>query len=114
LAQSALVSNWNQFRSGLLDYNQLNAIRSNNLYGVDFRLDYKWYLPKWSFNLYLDIQNIPGVAGNQPTLLLDQGVDGNDPIVVLNEGTPQASYKVKEISSTIGVVTPTIGIIVQF
>lgn len=110
--QSALVTNWNRFRQGILDYNQLNSQRLGVNYSVDLRIDYKWFFPKWSFNLYLDIQNIPGVITTTPSLILDEDENGNAQIA--NPGMPNQSYKLKTIAAGRGTVVPTIGIIVQY
>ena len=111
---SALVSNWDALGKGILDYTQLNQGRSKVFYSFDFRVDYKWFFPKWSFNLYLDIQNFPGLATGNPVLILDQGQSGNDPVQVINPGQPDASYRLSRIQSNKTTVIPTLGIIVQY
>ncbi len=109
---SALTSNWNRFRQGILDYDQLNTQRLGLNYSVDVRVDYKWFFPKWSFNLYLDIQNIPGVVTGTSSLILDEDANGNPQIN--DPGTPQESYKLKSIAGGAGTIVPTLGIIVQY
>jgi hypothetical protein len=109
---SALTSNWNRFRQGILDYDQLNTQRLGLNYSVDVRVDYKWFFPKWSFNLYLDIQNIPGVVTGTSSLILDEDANGNPQII--DPGTPQESYKLKSIAGGAGTIVPTLGIIVQY
>lgn len=109
---SGLTYNWNRYRQGLLDYDQLNSQRLGLNYSVDLRIDYKWFFPKWSFNLYLDIQNIPGVVTSTSALILDEDADGNPQII--NQGTPLQSYKLKEIAPDRGTIVPTLGIIVQY
>jgi hypothetical protein len=109
---SGLTYNWNRYRQGLLDYDQLNSLRLGLNYSVDLRIDYKWFFPKWSFNLYLDLQNIPGVVTSTSALILDEDADGNPQII--NQGTPLQSYKLKEIAPDRGTIVPTLGIIVQY
>ncbi|MCH2022481.1 MAG: TonB-dependent receptor [Saprospiraceae bacterium] len=110
--KSALTDNWNRYRQGLLDYSQLNTLRLGLNYSIDLRIDYKWFFPKWSFNLYLDIQNIPGVITGTSSLILDEDVNGNPQIE--NFGMPNQSYKLKEIDPIPGTIIPTLGIIVQY
>jgi hypothetical protein len=109
---SALTVNWNRYRQGILDYSQLNSQRLGLNYSVDMRIDYKWFFPKWSFNLYFDIQNIPGVVTGTSSLILDEDSNGNPQII--DPGTPQESYKLKTIGAINGTVVPTLGIIVQY
>lgn len=110
--QSALVTNWNRFRQGILDYNQLNTQRLGANYSIDLRIDYKWFFPKWSFNLYLDLQNIPGVVTTTSSLILDEDTNGNPQIK--NPGMPNQSYQLKTIQAGRGTIVPTLGIIVQY
>jgi hypothetical protein len=109
---SALTSNWNRYRQGILDYDQLNTKRLGLNYSADIRIDYKWFFPKWSFNLYFDVQNIPGVITGTGSLILDEDGSGNPQII--NPGTPEESYKLKTIGANNGTVVPTLGIIVQY
>jgi hypothetical protein len=111
-ATSALVTSWDRNRQAVLDFDQLNALRQNNTFGIDVRIDYKWFFPKWSFNLYLDLQNLPGTAIPQEVLLLDRDAAGNAQIV--NQGQPNESYLLKRLDVGSGLVTPTIGVIVQY
>jgi hypothetical protein len=111
---SALVTNWNRFRQGVLDYDQLNSQRLGANYSADFRVDYKWFFPKWSFNLYFDLQNVPGVVTQNSSLILDRDADGNAQIT--NPGSPVAdqSYQLKRLEAGNGTIVPTLGIIVQY
>ncbi len=111
---SALTTNWNAFGQGLRDYDRLNAERTNLFYGVDFRIDYKWFFDNWSLNLFFDLQNFPTQAAVVPVLILDQGESGEDPIIVNNPGQPNESYQLRQISNTLSVSVPSIGIIIQY
>lgn len=111
---SALTQNWNRIGQGIRDYTLLNTERAKAFYGVDFRIDYKWFFEKWSFNLYLDLQNIPGVATGTPNLILDQGESGEEPVQINNPGQPNESYQLRKIEPGVGTIVPTLGIIVQY
>jgi CarboxypepD_reg-like domain/TonB-dependent Receptor Plug Domain len=111
---SALTNNWNRIGQGILDFSRLNTLRTPAVYSADFRIDYKWFYPKWSFNLYLDIQNLPGVVNGSPSLILDQGADENQPAQIINAGQPNESYKLAVVPAGKQTVLPTIGIIIQY
>lgn len=108
---SALVSNWNVFGSGIQDFSRLNEARAGWLCALDMRIDYKWYFPKWSFNLYIDVQNIPGMSTGVPRLILDEDAAGN-PVTYTDNG--QNYYRLKTITASVGTIVPTLGIIVQY
>ncbi len=114
LEASALTQNWNRFGRGILDYSQLNQARSPLFYAIDLRVDYKWFFPKWSFNLYFDIQNLPGVVSGAPALILEQGDDGTQPVQVINAGQSNESYLLRQIPAGAGTSVPTLGIIIQY
>ena len=42
---------------GYYDYNQINSQRLPWFHQLDIRATKKWYFKKWSFELYLDLQN---------------------------------------------------------
>jgi len=111
---SALTANWDRIGQGILDFSQLNTLRTPAVYSLDFRIDYKWFFPKWSFNLYLDIQNIPGAVNGSPSLILDQGADGNQAPTIINAGQPNQSYRLQTVPADRQAVLPTIGIIIQY
>jgi hypothetical protein len=109
---SALTVNWNRFGQGLRDFSLLNSERTNLFYGVDFRIDYKWYYPKWSLNLYFDLQNFPSQAAQLPQLILEEDANGQPQII--NQGQPNESYRLQRINNTLSVSVPSIGIIIQY
>jgi hypothetical protein len=111
---SALTQNWNRFGRGLPDYTRLNQSRSPLFYAIDLRVDYKWFFQKWSFNLYFDIQNLPGVVSGAPALILEQGDNGDQPVQTINQGQPNESYLLRSIPAGAGTSVPTLGIIIQY
>jgi hypothetical protein len=111
---SALTVNWNTFGQGLRDYDRLNDERTGLFYGVDFRIDYKWFFDNWSLQLYFDLQNFPSQAAVVPQLILDQGDNGEDPVIINNPGQPNESYQLRQVNNNLSVSVPSIGIIVQY
>jgi len=111
VATSSLISIWNDRPQGILDYNQINAIRLEPFNQLDIRLDKKYFYDKWNLNWYIDIQNLYNFQAEQAPLLVPIR-DGN--------GMPQSdpnnpsSYLTKLVPNTAGRILPTVGIIVEF
>lgn len=42
---------------GILDFSQLNSQRLNNFNQFDIRIDKKWNFPKWTLDIFIDLQN---------------------------------------------------------
>ncbi|MCB9235421.1 MAG: TonB-dependent receptor [Bacteroidia bacterium] len=107
---SLLISNWNVSRVGLLDYSQLNTLRTNGFNQLDVRIDKKWFFKKWSLNLYFDLQNAYNAKSQQqPYLDVVKDADGNPIPDPNNPGYYQANY----LQNTAGTILPSIGIVVQ-
>ena len=111
LQASSLRSNWDVSGLAVLDYDQLNSQRIGAYHQLDIRVDKKWFFNKWSFNLYLDVQNayaktLPGppfVDVVRDENLLPK-VDPNDP----------SRYQTYLLENQLGIVQPTVGIVVTY
>ncbi len=116
---SSLVSNWEVNGAGIPNYDELNILRTNALNSIDLRIDKKWYFPKWSLNLYLDIENLNAASVSKPILILDRPLDENEtPIgsgIIVNPSDPTAlqRYKLKSIDDADGTLIPSIGIMIE-
>ena len=117
---SALVANWDVNGRGIPDYNQLNTERSEAINFLDFRVDKKWFFPKWSLNLYFDIENMFSTSVSSPELFLDRPLDSDGrPVgsgVILN---PDASvgeqrYRTKILDNGTGRAIPSIGLMIEW
>ena len=119
-SNSALVNSWNLSGQGIIDYDQLNTERSGIFNQIDIRVDKKWFFPKWSLNLYLDIENITGSKISREVLILDRPLDADgNPIgnaIIENPQDPkeQQRYKLKSINDATGTVLPSIGLLIEF
>ena len=51
------LENYPFTNAAVLDYSRVNSQRLSGFNAMDVRLDKKWNFKKWSFNLFLDIQN---------------------------------------------------------
>lgn len=116
---SALVANWDRRGSAIVDYDQLNTLRSQASNTIDLRVDKRWFFKKFSLNLYLDLENITGNAISSENLILDRELDANGtPIgngVVINPDDPvnEWRYKLKRVSDAQGTLIPTVGVVIQ-
>ncbi|MEZ5032939.1 MAG: TonB-dependent receptor [Saprospiraceae bacterium] len=117
---SSLAQNWDVTGRGIPDYSQLNTQRTSVVNGLDIRIDKKWFFPRWSLNVYLDIENVTANAVGLPQLILDRPLDENNrPVggpVVINPNDPpeQQRYALKEINDATGTRIPSIGVMVEW
>lgn len=111
LQRSSLINVWNVTGQGLFDFNRINTQRLGAAHQLDIRADKKWFLKKFSINLYVDIQNIYNFKQTlQPTLVLQRDADGNP---LIDPNNPNA-YQTKFLENTNGLLQPTIGLIIEF
>ncbi len=108
---SALIPVWNVNNQGIPDYNRLNSLRIASYNQIDVRVDKKWFLSKFSIDLYLDIQNLLNAKVKLPPYLDvvrdDNGVPVEDPN---NPG----SYQIYYLDNTSGTVLPSIGLVFEY
>ncbi|MBC8155977.1 MAG: TonB-dependent receptor, partial [Bacteroidetes bacterium] len=102
---------------GVLDFSRLNTQRLKPLNQFDFRLDKKWNARRFTFDLFLDVQNafvLP--TPNYPSFVLSRAIDGSG--YITTDGRPlqaNGSNGVPTILETnTPFVTPTIGFIIEF
>ncbi len=111
IAATSLISTWDVSGIGVLDYDQLNTQRLDSYHQLDIRIDKRWFFKKWSFNLFLDVQNayfntLPG-----PPFVDVQRDDNLRPIVDPNDPTRYQTYL---LENQLGIVQPTLGIILTY
>ncbi|MGL4596272.1 MAG: TonB-dependent receptor [Bacteroidia bacterium] len=111
VALSSLQTNWDITGRGIPDYDRLNESRLSTFHQMDIRVDKKWFLKKFSVNLYMDIQNLyRAQQQSAPILTVERDSNGNP---VTDPNNPNA-YKTYFINQVSGNVLPTIGLIVEF
>ena len=108
---SSSIPVWNAFQQALPDYNQLNTKRLSPYHQLDVRLDKKWFFKKWSLNTYIDIQNIY-IKKIDGAPILNVVRDANNNALV-NSNNP-AYYQTYYIPNSLGNLTPSVGIVVQY
>lgn len=100
-----------------LDNARLNQGRLNAFRQIDIRVDKKWSFESWSLDLFLDIQNVFAFALDAPQQYTFQRTEDNsdwlstDGLPVRPDG---ANATPIFLDNTSTLVTPTIGIIVEF
>ncbi|WP_268033421.1 TonB-dependent receptor [Algoriphagus sp. PAP.12] len=111
LEESALISNWDLRNTGILDYDQINAVRLPAFHQLDLRLDKKYYYKNWNLNWYVDIQNAYNFEAQQAPILIPVRDDAGS--ILVNPNDP-SRYQLKLIENTAGSLLPSVGIIVEF
>jgi hypothetical protein len=107
---SMAIPVWEINRSGLPDYSRLNSERIPAFHQLDIRVDKKWYFSKWTFNLFLDIQNIYNqVTPLQDLLDVERDAAGNPIVSAQNPGSYTPAFR----KNTNGTLLPSIGIIIE-
>ena len=101
--EAATLANYSAI---IKDYSQLGSVRLSTFNQTDVRIDKKWNFNNWTFNLFLEIQNILDQnVPQEPTYGLDRYEDGTmifPETLVEIEGTDNSS------------VLPSIGIVIDF
>ncbi len=90
----------------VLDYDRLGEERLDVFNQIDLRIDKKWNFRKWTFNVFLEIQNLLASQTPQPpTYGLDRDDEGN--II-----QPRELIEITDLNNS--EVLPSIGIVVDF
>ena len=108
---SALIPVWNVNNQGIPDYNRLNSLRIASYNQIDVRVDKKWFLSKFSIDLYLDIQNLLN-AKVKLHPYLDVVRDENG--VPVEDPNNPGSYQIYYLDNTSGTVLPSIGLVFEY
>jgi hypothetical protein len=110
VAYSSLISVYNSNPQGVLDYNQLNTLRLPWFHQLDLRVTKKWYLPRWTLEVYLDIQN----AYYNKTRDVPSLVPVTDQNGVPLYTSDMQSYQLKLLENRNGILQPQLGIIIGY
>lgn len=100
---------WDTRKQGYLDYSRFNTERFRAFHQLDIRIDKTWFLNKWTFQLYMDVQNLYNFKSEQQDFLTNLSPEG---IPQIDPANPN-NYLLRSISNSAGQILPTIGIIVE-
>lgn len=107
---SSLKAVWDTRGQAVLDYDNLNGERLNFFHQLDIRVDKRFFYPKWSFMVYLDIQNLYNFQSESPDFIIrEKDQAGN--YILSDDGS---RYVLRSIENTSGTVLPTIGLMIEF
>jgi hypothetical protein len=114
---------WDVNGRGIPDFTRLNTLRNPNIYQLDARIDKKYFFPKWSLNVYFDVENATGAVFQlEPFLDVQRDGEGNPILDVQRDGEgnpivnpegPQR-YLLTSIPNTVGFLLPTLGVVIEF
>ena len=110
-AESSLVEAWNARGRGYLDYASYNTLRLRSFNQLDLRIDKSFYFKKWSFMVYLDIQNVLNTTSQQPDILVNTQPDGSVKTYIDPAGDER--YELRTIPNQVGTILPSIGIMID-
>ncbi|MBW3544937.1 MAG: TonB-dependent receptor [Bacteroidetes bacterium] len=110
LNASLQQENWNRTGQGIVDYSRLNEERLSPFHQLDLRLDKKYFFPRWSLNVYFDVQNVYGFeVAFQDNIDVMRDAAGQPVPDTANPGR----YQSRMLRNTSGTTLPTLGIIVE-
>ncbi len=112
IALSTLYSSYNPSNPGVPDYMNINSALTKWFHSADIRVTKKWYFPKWSLELYLDVQNFYLSKFPQPpTFIPVYDTDGKTPLQ--NPDDP-SRFQYKYLSTNRAIPLPTLGVVVTY
>jgi len=120
LQTSSLRSAWDINNQGVRDFNQLNTSRGKSTSIINARVDRIYKFPKWTLNVFMDLENIFADTDSQQALILDRKKDENGDLVdegtIINPDAPyeEQRYLLKYIANAQGAFIPTFGFIVKY
>jgi len=113
LEVSSVKDAWDIQNRAYLDYNQINSQRYGIFHQLDIRVDRKFFFPKWSFMMYVDIQNFYNFqVQSQSDYLRVKDENGN--YKTYTDANGVVRYELKQLESLSGTVLPTIGMMIEF
>lgn len=111
---------WDVNNQGIRDNAFLNTERGKATNIISARVDRIYKFPKWTLNVFMDLENITADTDSQQALILDRMKDENGNFtgsgIILNPDAPyeEQQYKLKGIQNAQGAFIPTFGFIASF
>ena len=113
LETSSQVDAWDTRGRAFPDFNQVNSLRLSSFNQLDIRVDKRFFFKKWSFMLYLDIQNLYNFQSEGQDIIVRE-TDANGAPIIVTDDNGIDRYILRSIPSSSGTVLPTIGIMIEF
>lgn len=110
--KSSIVEAWDAQQKGYLKYDEFNTLRLKSFNQLDLRVDKGFYFKKWSFMVYLDVQNILNFKAQNQDILVNTQPDGSVVKYVDDQGVER--YVLRTIPNSSGTILPAVGIMFQF
>lgn len=108
--ETVRMENWDVRPYGIPDYDQLNRQRISAYHQLDLRIDKKYFFPRWSLNIYFDVQNVYNYQTTfEDNIDVVKDVNGSP----VEDASNPGFYIPKFIQNTSGQVLPTIGVIIE-
>jgi hypothetical protein len=103
-------SQWDLTGEGVLDYAQLNTLRTATAFQWDLRIDKRWFFEKWGINLYVDVRNVLNTTTTlEPNLSVVRDASGQP----IPDPLQPDRYQPEYIPNEDGFVQPSIGLIID-
>lgn len=107
---SANILAWNAIGQPYLDYSKLNSERYESFHQLDLRVDKNFFFKKWTFMIYVDIQNAYNFQNTGLDFVVrEKNADGS-----YKTNTDGSEYILNSLPNVSGTLLPTIGIMVKF
>ena len=108
---SSLKEVWDITQEGIPDYDRLNSERLPWFHQLDIRVDKKYFFKKWTFELYLDVQNVYNFEATiAPYLNVRR--DENDQPIELTDDTNR--YDTFLVNDATGQLLPSVGVVISY
>jgi len=109
LETSANVLAWDANGQAYLDFKLLNTERFKPFHQLDIRVDKSFFFDKWTFMLYVDIQNAYNFQSDgKDYIIREKNPDGS--YLTINGGS---EYVLKAVENSSGTLLPTLGIMIK-
>lgn len=111
IERSSQIDSWESTHRPVVDYSRFNSERLPAFHQLDIRVDKTWYFPKWTFSLYVDIQNAYNYKAYGSDMVTPYK-DANGSYMVNPNNSAQ--YLMRSYPNEIGgTIIPTFGIIIE-
>ena len=102
---------WNVTKQPYLDYDNFNSLRLDNTHSLDLRIDKEFYFKKWVLNIYSDVQNAYNFKSERAPIYTNKNSNGE---ILEDPDGDAAKQDLRILTTSLGSILPTVGVIVKF